>query len=285
VNEKKKRIDIFLVEKGFFDSRNRAQRAIMAGLVYADEKKVEKPGAKVPLSAKIEVKGEAHPYVSRGGVKLEHALKKFKACPSSRHSSGRRIEVKDKVIIDIGASTGGFTDCLLQRGAKKVYAIDVGYGQLAWKLRQDKRVLPVERTNIRYLKPEGLYKEEKTKASLATIDVSFISLSKVLPAVYNLLTDDGEVIALVKPQFEAERNEVEKGGLITKKNIHEKVLKKIIQEAELKKFGVLAITYSPIAGADGNLEFFVYLKKNAKSNSEVLDKIEQVVREAHNPTP
>ncbi len=269
MRKNKQRIDLLLVHRGLFESRTKAQAAVMAGLVFADKKKIEKPGTEVPISAKIDVKGEVHPFVSRGGVKLEHALNKFK------------VEVKDKVVIDVGASTGGFTDCLLQRGAKKVYAIDVGYGQLAWKLRQNEKVIPVERTNIRELNAKDLYKGKDEKADMATIDVSFISLSKVLPSVYNLLKEGGEVVALVKPQFEAERHEVERGGLIKKKKVHEKTLRKVIHDAETNKFGTLDITCSPISGADGNLEFFVYLKKNEKSKSNLISEIKNVVDDAH----
>jgi len=267
MKKNKLRIDLLLIERGLFESRTKAQSAIMAGLVFADEKKIEKPGTEIPISANIEVKGEVHPYVGRGGVKLEHALDEFK------------LEVKDKVIIDVGASTGGFTDCLLQRGAKKVYAIDVGYGQLAWKLRSDKRVVAVERQNIRELGAKDLYKDKSEKADLAVIDVSFISLSKVLPSVYNLLKDGGDAVALVKPQFEAEKEEVEKGGLIKKGEIHEKVLNKVIKDSESNKFGVLDATFSPITGADGNLEFFVYLKKDARTKSGF--DIGKIVEEAH----
>lgn len=187
-------------------------------------------------------------YVSRGGVKLEHALKVFE------------IEVKDKIAIDVGASTGGFTDCLLQYGAAKVYAIDVAYGQFAWKLRQDPKVVVVERTNVRYLTPEKLY-AGKQKAELATIDVSFISLSKILPAVYNLLADKAEVIALIKPQFEAKRKQVERGGIVKDKKVHEEVIEKVKAQAQATGFEAKGVIQSPITGADGNVEFFICLIK------------------------
>lgn len=197
---------------------------------------------------------QLHSYVSRGGVKLEHALKKFK------------VNVKGKVAIDVGASTGGFTDCLLQHGAAKVYAVDVGYGQLAWKLRQDPRVIPVERTNIRYLTLEKFSKKFPVSSSqfpnLSTIDVSFISLTKVLPAVYNLLTDKAEVIALIKPQFEARREQVGKGGVVRDKKVHKEVIEKVKMSAEEIGFTVKGVTESPITGADGNVEFFIYLAKS-----------------------
>jgi 23S rRNA (cytidine1920-2'-O)/16S rRNA (cytidine1409-2'-O)-methyltransferase len=244
----KKRLDQLLVDRGFFSSRTRAQAAILEGLVYVDGEKSEKAGTSFSSEVPIEVKGEEHPYVSRGGVKLEHALKKFK------------LKVKDKVAIDVGASTGGFTDCLLQHGAAKVYAVDVGYGQLAWKLRQDPRVKVIERTNIRYLtlKDIGL---RTSDIGLCTIDVSFISLSKVLPAVYNLLADKAEVLALIKPQFEARREQVGKGGIVKDKKIHQEVIEKIKAEAEAIGLKAKGIVESPITGADGNVEFFIYLGK------------------------
>jgi 23S rRNA (cytidine1920-2'-O)/16S rRNA (cytidine1409-2'-O)-methyltransferase len=198
-------------------------------------------------------------YVSRGGIKLEHALKEFK------------VDVLGRICLDIGASTGGFTDCLLQHGAAKVYAVDVGYGILAWKLRQDPRVVVVERTNARYLMPDELYfrkskvesRESKIggKAVLATMDVSFISLSKIFPAVYNLLEDHGEVVALIKPQFEARREEVGRGGIVRDEEVRKRVVEKIKKEAEAEGFGVKGVTPSPIKGAEGNVEIFVYLNK------------------------
>jgi len=189
-----------------------------------------------------------HPYASRGGIKLEHALREFK------------VEVKDKIALDVGASTGGFTDCLLQHGAKQVYAVDVGYGLLAWKLRKDPRVTVVERTNIRYLTPDKIY-AEKPPAELAVIDVSFISLSKVLPAVYNLLKDQGQVLALIKPQFEARREQVGRGGVVREESVHAEVIEKVKKSAQALGFTVAGLTPSPITGADGNVEFFIHLKK------------------------
>jgi len=223
-------------------------------------------------------KKELCPYVSRGGLKLENALKVFKP------------KLKGKIAIDVGASTGGFTDCLLQHGVSKVYAIDVSYGQLAWKLRKDPRVVPVERTNIRYLTPEKLYTLEPANklrgskyADLATIDVSFISLSKVLPAVKNLLSEKGEVIALIKPQFEAGREEVPKGGVVKDRKIHEKVLEQVAESAQALGFKVLNFTPSPIAGADGNIEFFIYLTKDQKRKglAEISNKIKKVIAQAY----
>jgi len=242
----KERLDQLLVERGYFPSRIRAQAAILEGLVFVNNKRVDKAGAPLSSDVVIEVKGEPYPYVSRGGVKLDYALKEFK------------IKVKGKVAIDVGASTGGFTDCLLQHGAAKVYAIDVGYGLLDWKLRQDPRVKVIERTNIRYLTPEII----KAKIpNFATIDVSFISLSKVLPAVYNLLADKAEVVALIKPQFEARREQVGKGGIVKDEKVHKEVIEKVKRAVEEIGFKVQGVIPSPIAGADGNVEFLIYLLK------------------------
>jgi 23S rRNA (cytidine1920-2'-O)/16S rRNA (cytidine1409-2'-O)-methyltransferase len=189
-----------------------------------------------------------HPYASRGGVKLEHALREFK------------VEVKDKIVLDVGSSTGGFTDCLLQNGARQVYAVDVGYGLLAWKLRKDPRVKVVERTNIRYLKLEDLGLKTP-EIEISTIDVSFISLSKVLPTVYNLLVEKGQVIALIKPQFEARREQVGRGGIVRDERVHNEVIEKVKKAAQSMGFTVAGVTASPITGAEGNIEFFVYLIK------------------------
>lgn len=244
----KNRLDQLLVEQGFFSSRSRAQAAILEGSVFVNGKKIEKAGSLFSPDAAIEVKGKPHPYVSRGGVKLEKALDDFK------------IEVKGKIALDVGVSTGGFTDCLLQRGAKKVYAVDVGYGQLAWKLRQDQRVKVFERTNVRYLKLEDIGLQT-SDISLCTIDVSFISLSKVLPAVYNLLAEEAEVLALIKPQFEARREQVGKGGIVKDEKVRREVVEKVKAEAEALGFEAKGIAESPITGTDGNVEFFVYLLK------------------------
>ncbi|MGB9613538.1 MAG: TlyA family RNA methyltransferase [Candidatus Margulisiibacteriota bacterium] len=249
----KKRIDQLLVERGFFPSRSRAQAAILEGLIYVSGKKVEKAGTFFSEDVEIEIKGEPYPYVSRGGVKLESALKKLK------------IEVSDKRVLDIGASTGGFTDCLLQHGVARVYAIDVGYGQLAWKLRQNPKVAVLERTNIRYLTLEKFLERfpeaKKQRPNFATIDVSFISLTKVLPAVYNLLGEKAEVLALIKPQFEARKEQVGKGGIVKDKKVHKEVIEKIIKSAREIGFTAKEVMPSPITGADGNVEYFIYLVK------------------------
>ncbi|MFC1559650.1 TlyA family RNA methyltransferase [Candidatus Margulisiibacteriota bacterium] len=249
----KQRIDELLVEKKFFESRSRAQAAVMAGLVLANEKKIEKSGTKVDAGSNIRILGELHRFVSRGGVKLEHALKQF------------NIKTEGRISIDVGASTGGFTDCMLQHGAKKVYAVDVGYGQIAWKLRQDDRVAVLERMNARNLKKEDLYKEKDDPADLAVIDVSFISLGKIFPALLDLLADNAEVLALVKPQFEAGRDQVEKGGIVKNTAVHKQVLEKVSGEAHGTGFKVCGFTKTPIKGADGNQEFFIYLKKGKKA--------------------
>jgi 23S rRNA (cytidine1920-2'-O)/16S rRNA (cytidine1409-2'-O)-methyltransferase len=245
----KKRLDQFLLDKGIASSRSKAQAIIMAGRVLINEQKIDKAGILVDEKSTIRILGDQNPYVSRGGLKLEKALDEFKADPSG------------KICLDIGASTGGFTDCLLQRGALKVYAIDVGYGQLDLKIRNDKRVIVIEKTNARNLAPADLYKDNKDKADLAVIDVSFISLSKILPAVHGLIKEDGEVVALVKPQFEAGRSEVGKGGVIKDKAVREKALNNVIESAKNIGFNFTASIDSPIKGTDGNIEFLIYLKK------------------------
>ncbi|MBU0672879.1 MAG: TlyA family RNA methyltransferase [Candidatus Margulisbacteria bacterium] len=244
----KKRLDQLLLERGLFPSRTRAQAAIMEGLVYVAGQKVEKSGYLFPPDIEIEVRGELHPYVSRGGVKLDSALAEFK------------INVKGKTALDVGASTGGFTDCLLQHGAAKVYAVDVGYGQLAWKLRQDPRVVAVERKNARFLtlKDLGL---KVSDIGLATIDVSFISLSKILPAIYDLLTDQAEIVALIKPQFEAKRGDVGKGGIVRSEGVRSSVVEKVKAEAKALGLEAKGVIQSPITGADGNVEFLIHLTK------------------------
>lgn len=266
----KKRLDVILHEKGYFESRERAKTSIMAGLVYVEGRLRDKPGEKIEENLDIYIKGDAIPYVSRGGLKLEKALKVFD------------FDVKDKIAADIGASTGGFTDCLLQNGAKKVYSIDVGYGQLAWKLRQDSRVVCMERTNFRYLTLEELGE----KVERATIDVSFISLSKILQNLYHLLEDKGEVIALIKPQFEAGRDKVGKKGVVSNPEVHIQVLNEVIEKILELGFYLNGLSYSPITGPEGNIEFLSYLGKGERKfkpqNKTHIDRtIEKVVQEAH----
>lgn len=243
----KERLDKLLVLQGLVQSRDRAQALILAGKVVVDDHTIDKVGAKVPLEATLRLKGEDIPYVSRGGLKLEKALKAF------------GLEVQGRVAIDVGASTGGFTDCLLQAGAARVYAVDVGYGQLAWSLREDPRVVNLERTNIRDLQPQSL----PEPPTLAVIDASFISLDKVLPATLPLLTPEGEVVALIKPQFEVGRGEVGKGGVVRDADKHLEVQEKITRLAESLGCVVLGMTDSPLLGPKGNREFLIYLRKGS----------------------
>ncbi|HBT47190.1 MAG TPA: TlyA family rRNA (cytidine-2'-O)-methyltransferase [Peptococcaceae bacterium] len=239
----RKRLDVLLVERGLFPSREQARRAIMAGEVQVDGQTLSKPGSQVAEHAKIEVSASLPPYVSRGGLKLEGALREFGVDPSG------------KVALDAGASTGGFTDCLLQHGALRVHAVDVGYGQLDWRLRQDPRVVVHERVNLRYLTPDILGE----KVDLATLDLSFISLNKVWPAVRQCLLPRGEVIALVKPQFEAGPERVGKKGVVRDPGVHRQVLLEVCSGARAQGFSILGITYSPLLGPEGNREFFLWL--------------------------
>lgn len=255
-----------MVEKGYFPSRQRAQSAIMAGRVLVDGQKKDKPGALVPVNAEITITGEDLPYVSRGGLKLEKALAVFPVDPAG------------KVALDVGASTGGFTDCLLQHGASRVIAVDVGYGQLAWKLRQDPRVKVMERTNIRYLTPADIGGE---LVDLVTVDVSFISLRLVLPAVVALAKDTADFILLVKPQFEAGRDKVGKHGVVRDPEIHHQVLSAVIQEAEKLGLKVGGLDFSPIKGPEGNIEYLLWLTRRSKELPLPANFIEDVVQKAH----
>ena len=270
MNDKKERLDVLVARAGLSPSREKAASQIMAGLVFVNGVKVDKPGTKLPVEAVLEVKGDAIPYVSRGGLKLEKALSFF------------NIGLEGKISLDIGASTGGFTDCMLQNGAVKVYAIDVGYGQFAWKLRNDSRVVCMERTNIRYVTPEMLGEA----ADFASIDVSFISLRKVLPAVIGLLKEDGKIICLIKPQFEAGREKVGKKGVVRDKNVHLEVIHSIVNFCTGDmNVNVLGLTYSPIKGPEGNIEYLLYLSK-AKTGTELSEEainniVDEVVEEAH----
>ena len=263
----KERLDILLVKRGFYPTREKARRAIMAGEVLVEEERISKAGQKVRVDSNISLSRKATVYVSRGGEKLEKAIKTF------------NISVKDKKVIDVGASTGGFTDCLLKFGAEKVYSIDVGYGQLAWKLQKDQRVVLMDRTNIRYLTPDKF----DNLFELATIDVSFISLDKVLPAVYNLLKGEGEAVALIKPQFEAGREFVQKGGLVKKIEVHQMVIKRVGNNAQKLGFKIQGLTFSPLKGASGNIEYLIYLTKNI-TKQEIDDfslLIKGIVEQAH----
>ncbi|WP_166239179.1 TlyA family RNA methyltransferase [Paenibacillus turpanensis] len=236
----KERVDVLLVEQGYFDSREKAKAAIMAGLVYIDEERAEKAGTKVPRSAAIKVKGDLHPYVSRGGLKLEKALRVF------------GIDLTGVIMLDIGASTGGFTDCALQHGASYVYAIDVGYNQLDWSLRNHEKVNVMERTNFRYLEPEHL---KGPKPTFASIDVSFISLKIILPVLHKLLDPGSITVALIKPQFEAGREAVGKSGVVRDPAVHRDVLRRVLADAEAFGFLLEGLTFSPIKGGEGNVEF------------------------------
>jgi len=240
---KKKRLDSLLIERGIIQSRERAKGLILSGDVRVNGNPVNKAGTLIDEDAEIKLTGKDIPYVSRGGLKLEKAIREF------------NINVKDKVAIDVGASTGGFTDCLLQNGVKRVYAVDVGYGQLAWKIRKDLRVAVIERKNIRYLKPDDIGEP----VDIAAIDVSFISIKLVLPVVKNLLKENGEIIALIKPQFEVGKSEVEKGGIVRDKEKHERVILEIKFFANDLGFKFLGLTESPIQGQKGNVEFLIYL--------------------------
>lgn len=242
----KTRLDVLLTEQGLQESRQKAQATIMSGLVFVNGQRVDKPGTAVPNGAKIEIRGNTLKYVSRGGLKLEKAMAEFP------------IELNGCICGDIGASTGGFTDCMLQNGASKVYSVDVGYGQLAWKLREDPRVVCMERTNARYLTHEQIPDE----LDFASIDVSFISLKLIFPALYGLLRQGGEIACLIKPQFEAGREKVGKKGVVRDPKVHLEVLENFLSHAKDTHFTVLGITYSPIRGPEGNIEYLGYLRKS-----------------------
>ncbi len=264
----KKRLDTLLVDKGLFPSREKAKSSIMAGLIKIDGRVVDKAGTEVPEKAVVEVAGPAIPYVSRGGLKLEKAVKEFE------------LDLKGKIVVDIGASTGGFTDCALQNGAAKVYAIDVGYGQLDWKLRQDPRVVNLERTNFRYF-DKGILSENP---DLVTIDVSFISLEKILPVVAEILLAGSQVIALIKPQFEAGREKVGKKGVVRDPETHMSVIEKVLVSADQNGFNIKAISYSPIKGPEGNIEYLLYLEKGGTGeafqliNKQIRDIVEKATK-------
>lgn len=266
--QKKQRLDVLLVEKGLAPSREKAKAIIMAGIVYVDGNKEDKAGTTFPEQAVIEVKGKTLPYVSRGGLKLEKAMQQFP------------ITLADKVCMDVGSSTGGFTDCMLQNGAVKVYAVDVGHGQLAWKLRNDPSVVCMEKTNIRYVTPDDI--EELVEFS--SIDVSFISLTKVLLPVKNLLTDNGQIVCLIKPQFEAGREKVGKKGVVRDRKVHEEVIRMVMDYAASIELYPLALDFSPVKGPEGNIEYLLFLSKN-KEDMAVMDDtsidIDAVVTASH----
>ena len=265
----KERLDVLLVSRNLAESRSKAQAMIMAGEVYVNEQKADKAGLEINIDEDpvIEVRGSACPYVSRGGLKLEKALRDFHVDPTGY------------VCSDSGASTGGFTDCLLQQGASKVFAIDVGYGQLAWKIRSDPRVVVMERTNIRYVVPEDI----QELSQFTSIDVSFISLTKVLLPVRNLLTEDGEVVCLIKPQFEAGREKVGKKGVVRDPAVHREVIEMVTAYAQSISFAPCHLEFSPIKGPEGNIEYLLHLKKLPEGEhcEEVPFKIDEVVEAAH----
>ncbi|WP_312654366.1 TlyA family RNA methyltransferase [Proteiniclasticum sp.] len=256
----KERLDVLLVELGYYETREKARAQIMAGKIYVDDQKSDKPGTKVSRSANIEDRGEKMPFVSRGGFKLDKAVRSFK------------IDLKEKICLDIGASTGGFTDVMLQSGAQKVYAVDVGYGQFAWKLRTDPRVVCLERMNFRYATKE----EIQDPIDFAATDVSFISITKIIPAAIRLMKEDGEMVALIKPQFEAGREKVEKKGVVRKKSTHKEVLKTITDFVTAENLFIYGLDYSPIKGPEGNIEFLIYFGRKDK---EILFDYESVIDE------
>jgi len=264
---KKERLDARLVREGLFPTREKAQRAILAGMVRVSGQRVTKAGNPTAEDAPVEVDRPAIEYVSRGALKLERALSVFGIDPAGRTA------------MDVGASTGGFTDLLLQRGATHVYAVDVGYGQLAWKLRQDPRVSVLERTNVRHLTPEGLGAPEGQEPELAVIDVSFISLGKILPAVRGLLKAPGDLVALIKPQFEAGKESVGKGGVVRDPEVHARVIREVMDAARAEGWEPWGLTYSPIKGPEGNIEFLGYWRREAAPHA--VPEAEAVVAEAH----
>lgn len=262
----KQRIDVLIVNKGLETSRERAKALVMEGLVFANGQRVDKPGEEVDVNADITIKGGLK-YVSRGGLKLEKAIDVF------------NIDLKDKICMDIGASTGGFTDCMLQNGAKRVYSVDVGYGQLAWKLRTDSRVVNLERTNIRYLEPEKV----KDKIEFFSVDVSFISLTLVLPVAMKFLSETAQGVCLIKPQFEAGKGKVGKKGVVRDPEIHKEVIKKIADFVVSIGFEAQGLDFSPIKGPEGNIEYLIYLKKSCKNNDGfiTIDDINKIVEISH----
>lgn len=263
----KTRLDQYLCQQGLVQSRERAKALIMAGIVFVNEEKADKAGFMVPEGARVEVRGHDIGYVSRGGLKLEKAMQVFPITPSG------------KVCMDIGASTGGFTDCMLQNGAVKVYAVDVGHGQLAWKLRNDSRVICMEKTNIRYVTPEQI----PEPIDFASIDVSFISLTKVLGPVKALLRDGGRIVCLIKPQFEAGREKVGKKGVVREKSVHLEVIRMVMDFACASGFQILNLEYSPIRGPEGNIEYLLYLQSggDVPASDAVFVDPAAVVEESH----
>lgn len=264
----KKRLDVLLVERGWLESRQKAQAVIMSGQVFVRGQRADKPGTAYPVGEEIEVRGGSPAYVSRGGLKLEKAMDAFP------------IDLKGSVCGDIGASTGGFTDCMLQNGAEKVYAVDVGYGQLAWKLRSDPRVVCLERTNARFLTREQV----PDPLDFASVDVSFISLKLILPALRGILKESGQAVCLVKPQFEAGRDKVGKKGVVRDPAVHREVLEHFLEHARESDFTVLGLTYSPIRGPEGNIEYLGFLRCGAEGEEPGFD-LRALVEESHRGLP
>lgn len=262
----KKRIDILVCEKGLAESREKAKALIMAGLVYVHNQKFDKPGDTVDEESEIEVRGKGLRYVSRGGLKLEKAVESF------------HLVLQDLICMDVGASTGGFTDCMLQNGAAKVYSVDVGYGQLAWNLRTDERVINLERTNARYLTQDQV----PDSIGFCSVDVSFISLSLILPSIRPLLGENGCAVCLIKPQFEAGREKVGKKGVVRDHKVHEEVIEKIQDFALNNGFSVLGLTFSPVKGPEGNIEYLIYLQKSdMPERVETVPAAAAIVEESH----
>ena len=263
----KERVDVLAYKQGLFDTREQAKRGVMAGLVVAviNGERFDKPGEKIDEATELKLKGEKLKYVSRGGLKLEKALNQF------------GLSVEGKIAIDIGASTGGFTDVMLQNGASQVFSVDVGTNQLAWKLRNDPRVVSMEQFNFRYAEPDDF----EVTPSFASIDVSFISLDLILPALHRILADNGQVVALVKPQFEAGREQIGKNGIIKDPKIHLAVLEKVAAFAGTHGFAVMGVDYSPIQGGHGNIEFLMYLEKKEEKTKPSTEQLEAVVELAH----
>ena len=259
----KERLDVLLVKQGLAESREKAKAVIMSGIVYVDGQKEDKAGASFEDTVKIEVRGNTLRYVSRGGLKLEKAMSHF------------GLELEGRVCMDVGASTGGFTDCMLQNGAARVYAVDVGRGQLAWKLRNDTRVVCMEKTNIRYVTDEDI----KEPVDFSSIDVSFISLTKVLGPVKALLKPQGQVVCLIKPQFEAGREKVGKKGVVREPETHREVIGKVVDYADLTGFSVLGLEYSPVKGPEGNIEYLAYLGKKQNITEETAGLTEETAEE------
>ena len=263
----KERLDVLLVERRLADSREKAKAVIMSGIVYVEGQKEDKAGAMFDVSSNIELRGSTLKYVSRGGLKLEKAMEVF------------AVNLENTICMDVGSSTGGFTDCMLMNGAVKVYSVDVGHGQLAWKLRNDERVVVMEKTNIRYIEPEHI----DDVLDFASIDVSFISLTKVLLPVKNLLKENGQIVCLIKPQFEAGREKVGKKGVVRDISVHEEVIEMVLDFALSIGFDVVGLDYSPIKGPEGNIEYLAHLVKTSNETGSITGdfEIKKVVRESH----